>query len=149
MNDRIAISAGLRYSLYQSLGPDEVFLYQEGVPRTDDAIIGSLNFEDGEVIETYSGLEPRVSLKIGLDEVTSFKMSYNRTQQFINQITNTTAVSPIDLWQLSNLNSEPTSADNYSAGFFKNFADNKWVTCLLYTSPSPRDLSTSRMPSSA
>ena len=27
------------------------------------------------------------------------------------------------------------------------FADNK--PCLLYTSPSPRDLSTSRMPSSA
>ena len=24
-----------------------------------------------------------------------------------------------------------------------------WGTCLLYTSPSPRDLSTSRMPSSA
>ena len=25
----------------------------------------------------------------------------------------------------------------------------RWITCLLYTSPSPRDLSTSRMPSSA
>ena len=25
----------------------------------------------------------------------------------------------------------------------------KWKACLLYTSPSPRDLSTSRMPSSA
>ena len=25
----------------------------------------------------------------------------------------------------------------------------KFITCLLYTSPSPRDLSTSRMPSSA
>ena len=24
-----------------------------------------------------------------------------------------------------------------------------WMDCLLYTSPSPRDLSTSRMPSSA
>ena len=24
-----------------------------------------------------------------------------------------------------------------------------WMVCLLYTSPSPRDLSTSRMPSSA
>ena len=28
-------------------------------------------------------------------------------------------------------------------------AVNTAVTCLLYTSPSPRDLSTSRMPSSA
>ena len=26
---------------------------------------------------------------------------------------------------------------------------NRGITCLLYTSPSPRDLSTSRMPSSA
>ena len=30
---------------------------------------------------------------------------------------------------------------------YKSFAD--FATCLLYTSPSPRDLSTSRMPSSA
>ena len=31
----------------------------------------------------------------------------------------------------------------------KKFAFDKDDTCLLYTSPSPRDLSTSRMPSSA
>ena len=30
-----------------------------------------------------------------------------------------------------------------------NIVRNKIDTCLLYTSPSPRDLSTSRMPSSA
>ena len=32
---------------------------------------------------------------------------------------------------------------------FKIGAVGGYVTCLLYTSPSPRDLSTSRMPSSA
>ena len=31
----------------------------------------------------------------------------------------------------------------------KALADAMYDTCLLYTSPSPRDLSTSRMPSSA
>ena len=36
------------------------------------------------------------------------------------------------------------------ANLHKNDAfDAKFVNCLLYTSPSPRDLSTSRMPSSA
>ena len=30
-----------------------------------------------------------------------------------------------------------------------NFTEGQNITCLLYTSPSPRDLSTSRMPSSA
>ncbi len=128
INDRFSLSAGLRFSLYQSLGPDEVFTYQEGVPRTDESISGTLTFDRGEIIETYSGIEPRVSLKIGIDDLTSFKLSYNKTQQFINQITNTTAVSPIDLWQLSNLNIEPTTANNYSAGFFKNFSNDKWVT---------------------
>ena len=32
---------------------------------------------------------------------------------------------------------------------FKSTAKDILITCLLYTSPSPRDLSTSRMPSSA
>ena len=32
---------------------------------------------------------------------------------------------------------------------FKSIKQVKGMTCLLYTSPSPRDLSTSRMPSSA
>ena len=32
---------------------------------------------------------------------------------------------------------------------FVNFCNKKSINCLLYTSPSPRDLSTSRMPSSA
>ena len=31
----------------------------------------------------------------------------------------------------------------------KNYTSNDTMICLLYTSPSPRDLSTSRMPSSA
>ena len=40
------------------------------------------------------------------------------------------------------------------AGFMKNPKDDRkavvgGMVCLLYTSPSPRDLSTSRMPSSA
>ena len=33
--------------------------------------------------------------------------------------------------------------------FYAELCEEKGITCLLYTSPSPRDLSTSRMPSSA
>ena len=43
---------------------------------------------------------------------------------------------------------------NYSSKNFKKFIENEIkmdhvITCLLYTSPSPRDISGSRMPSSA
>ena len=131
INEVLALSVGLRYSIYQNLGPeDEVFVYAEDVPRTVETIIDTLSFSDGEVIQSYNGLEPRVSLKIGLNPSSSIKLSYNRTQQFINQITNTTAVSPVDIWQLSNSNIEPTRAHNYSTGYFKNFDNNKWQTSI-------------------
>ena len=34
-------------------------------------------------------------------------------------------------------------------GYIPGIVHAVWIICLLYTSPSPRDLSTSRMPSSA
>ena len=37
----------------------------------------------------------------------------------------------------------------YARSLFNSSMNYRSVTCLLYTSPSPRDLSTSRMPSSA
>ena len=49
--------------------------------------------------------------------------------------------SAVDIFTLSGITSETLST------FLINTAKNK--ACLLYTSPSPRDLSTSRMPSSA
>ena len=40
-------------------------------------------------------------------------------------------------------------SDHYCPICGENYRDRGNKTCLLYTSPSPRDLSTSRMPSSA
>ena len=52
-----------------------------------------------------------------------------------------------------------TMVFNEGIGVLENFASKEWCkilidafemySCLLYTSPSPRDLTTSRMPSSA
>ena len=39
--------------------------------------------------------------------------------------------------------------DKYSDLLIDDFEETLGWSCLLYTSPSPRDLSTSRMPSSA
>ena len=44
-------------------------------------------------------------------------------------------------WHIKNEDKNKTAAYFYAINYNK--------TCLLYTSPSPRDLSTSRMPSSA
>ena len=42
-----------------------------------------------------------------------------------------------------------TTIEEKAFGNFQKIGSRKFIDCLLYTSPSPRDLSTSRMPSSA
>ena len=49
----------------------------------------------------------------------------------------------------SELNRLPNFNEDEMPEFFKKFFESLPDSCLLYTSPSPRDLSTSRMPSSA
>ena len=60
--------------------------------------------------------------------------------------------NPVSDFQATNEISEVPGGDdsgNELAGVNPDKSDGKVISCLLYTSPSPRDLSTSRMPSSA
>ncbi len=130
INPRLSIEAGLRFSYFQNLGPNDVFLYEENTPRTVETIVDTLGFGNGSLVQTYSGWEPRLSAKISLTDVSSLKISYNRTVQYINQISNTAAVTPVDVWKLSDRYVEPQRANSYSLGYFHNFDDNRWESSL-------------------
>ena len=60
----------------------------------------------------------------------------------INQLLNDHKINEDEVFKL--LSSMSENGSDYSDLFFQYS-----IACLLYTSPSPRDLSTSRMPSSA
>ena len=68
----------------------------------------------------------------------------------INDLSTTNDV--VDLFSISlsddELNDDTSAADNIS-GLLNSSMDVFYRTCLLYTSPSPRDRTRSRMPSSA
>lgn len=121
---RLTILAGLRYSRYSSLGPQEVFIYSPGVPRTPSSIIDTLSYSRNKVIKTYSGLEPRLSARLTIDNQSSVKASYNKTIQYLHLISNTTAISPIDIWKSSNANIPPQQGHQFSLGYFRNLKNN-------------------------
>ncbi|HHP7242484.1 MAG TPA: carboxypeptidase-like regulatory domain-containing protein [Cyclobacteriaceae bacterium] len=125
-----SMSIGLRYAIFQHLGTASVFSYAEGQPRTVDNIVDTTFFSAGDVINTFTRLEPRASLKVGLGSASSFKLSYNRNNQFIHLISNTSAAVPTAVWQVSTGFIPPAQADNYSIGFFKNFKLNTYETSL-------------------
>ncbi|HLI92681.1 MAG TPA: TonB-dependent receptor plug domain-containing protein, partial [Puia sp.] len=126
----ITLEAGLRYSAYQYLGPNTVYRYAPGVPPSPQTIIDSVSFPKHKAIASYNGWEPRILLKFGIDDRTSIKLSYIRTQQFLQLVTNTTAITPVDYWKLSDPMLQPAKADQWAAGFFKNFADNSFESSL-------------------
>ncbi len=123
---KISVATGLRYSLFQNVGADTVYAYQAGAVKTTNSITDTTYYGAGQVIKTYSGWEPRISARFSLPRDGSIKISYNRMRQYIQLISNGTAPTPIDLWQVSNPHISPQIADNYSIGYFKNFNDNMY-----------------------
>lgn len=127
-SDNLSLSMGFRYSLYAQLGADTVYRYVRDAIRSASNITDTLHYGKGEFVKQFGGLEPRISLRVSIAQNQSVKVSYNRMRQYIHQISNTTAPTPVDLWQVSNEYLPPQVADNYSIGYFLNLGKNRWET---------------------
>jgi hypothetical protein len=120
LNEKTLVELGLRYSLFNRVGPGKVFSYSAGAPIEERNIVDSTYYSRGEVIKTYYGAEPRFSVRYTLNENSSIKLGYNRMYQYLHLITNTAAITPIDIWQSSNGYFKPQIADQISLGYFRN-----------------------------
>ena len=118
-SDRFAADYGYRMSLFNQLGEGWDFDYNEDGERID-----STWYEQGEIMQTYLGWEPRLSLNYRLGEKASVKASYNRIVQYLHLLSNSTSGQPTDTWIPSSTNIEPVTVNQYSAGFYRNFLDN-------------------------
>ena len=115
----MSLRYGLRYSMLQNLGKAKVFEFDDEYNS-----IGYSEYERGEVFNTYSNLEPRLSAVYILNDLHSVKASYSRTVQYIQQASNSAAGTPLDIWFTSSPNVLPQLADQWAVGYFRNFLDN-------------------------
>ncbi len=125
ISPKTGIVAGFRYSTYNQLGPDTVYQYQENSSISLDTQTGFTPVGTGN-IASYSGFEPRFSLRHNLNTNSSIKLSYSRLFQYIQSVSNTFGPTPIDLWQLSTTYIKPQRSDSFSLGYFRNSKDNTW-----------------------
>ncbi|MCP2880981.1 hypothetical protein NK960_23925, partial [Salmonella enterica subsp. enterica serovar Typhimurium] len=75
-------------------------------------------------IQTYHGPEFRLALRYSISENTSVKVSYNTLRQYIHLLSNTTAISPTDIWKLSDKHIRPQTGEQYSLGFYRDVKSN-------------------------
>lgn len=130
ISSKFGISYGLRYSMFNFLGPNSVNEYEPFLPLAEENINQQTFFGNNEVIQSYDGFEPRLALRFTLNPTTSIKLGYNRMNQYIHLISNTTTIAPTDTWKLSDPFVKPQIASQYSAGFFKNFLNNQIETSI-------------------
>lgn len=119
ITSKFSVKYGLRYSLFDYIGPGTSFTYDADGHQTSKK-----EYSNGESIKLYGGLEPRISLKYQIDEVSSVKTSYNRNFQYMHLLSNTTTSSPTDIWVPSSNNVKPQIANQVALGYFRNFKDN-------------------------
>ncbi|TAH21596.1 MAG: TonB-dependent receptor [Cytophagales bacterium] len=125
LGKKLALQYGVRWSLFNYMGGRTIYDYQ-GVAGQRKTPINERNYEKGEVVSTYGNFEPRFSLRYTIDEGSAIKFSYNRMAQYIHLISNTTAASPLDIWQPTTNNIKPELADQIALGYFKNLKDNTY-----------------------
>ncbi|HFA51827.1 MAG TPA: TonB-dependent receptor, partial [Bacteroidetes bacterium] len=124
IGDFIGVSYGLRYNEFRLLGPNAIPVYDPLLPRNEENILEFTNYKKGDLIQKYTSLEPRASLRLSIDETSSIKIGYNRMFQYINLISNTSTIAPTDVWKLSDPYIKPQEVVQYSGGIFKNFNNN-------------------------
>lgn len=120
-----SMEAGLRLSAFQNIGPGTVYSYDRSDPE-NYLVSDSVNYGSGEVHNTFSNLEPRLSVRYLLNEFSSVKANYQRTAQYIQQAVNSTSSSPFNTYFASSPNVKPQLSDQVSIGYFRNFNKNTY-----------------------
>jgi hypothetical protein len=126
----LSVQVGVRYAQFANVGPGVGYQFAEGQPRTRESITDTLRYGSGQTLAQYGGWEPRLTIRANVTQNSSLKVSYNRTRQYIHLISNTTAISPVDFWKLSDALVPPQVADQFAVGYFQNFKDNQYETSV-------------------
>lgn len=128
--NKLALIAGLRYSGFALVGQAEENTYYENQPLNEVTVSGTNNYGAGEIVKFHHGAEPRIALRYEFPNSSSIKLGYNRTMQYIRQISNSASITPADYWKSCDNYIDPLISDQLAVGFFKNVKDNKYETSV-------------------
>lgn len=124
LSEKLSVSAGLRYSLFNALGPRDVNRYLDGELPSEETLVETRK-ETG-VIKTYHAPEIRLSARYALQENLSLKLGFNTMNQYIHKVSNTSIMSPTDIWKLSDVNIKPQKGWQIAAGIYHETAGKKY-----------------------
>ena len=130
ISEKFNLRYGVRISAFSRLGGEPLILYENDQPVVYNEItgiyeggvpIGQEDYEIGESMKNYHHFEPRLALSYQLSDLSSFKASFTRIAQYIHLLSNTSNVTPLDVWTPSGVYIEPQLSNQYAVGYFRDF----------------------------
>ena len=124
LTEKLSVTGGLRYTMFNALGPRDVNHYYKGELPSEATLLETRS-ETG-IIKTYHAPELRVSTRYTLQENLSLKAGFNTMHQYIHKVSNTSIMSPTDIWKLSDYNIKPQNGWQVAAGIYHETYDKKY-----------------------
>ncbi|BDW94054.1 TonB-dependent receptor [Allomuricauda sp. XS_ASV26] len=135
LSNRLTAQYGLRLSGFSRLGGQPISIYQNNQPVVYNSdleiyergeVIDETTYKKSDVITSFRNLEPRASLAYLINDNSSLKAGFSRTAQYIHLLSNTSSVTPLDVWTPSGPFIKPQLSNQYALGYFYDFKDKKY-----------------------
>ena len=129
LSKNLTAEYGLRFSNFLRLGQEGLNLYKNDLAvifNNDFKIyekavpIGTKILKKSKVEKYFNALEPRIALAYSFNDKQSVKLSYNRINQYLHLITNTSSPTPLDIWAPSGKYIDPQVLNQIAFGYFEN-----------------------------
>ncbi len=140
ISNRLSMRYGIRINQFLRLRQNGLQKYIDNNPLFYDIDLGiydpakplANNFDNNSsVFKTYNDIEPRINISYSFNNQ-SIKASYNRLNQYLHLISNTSSPTPLDIWVPSGPYIKPQKLDQFAFGYFKRMKKLKIETEIFY-----------------
>ena len=140
INSQLSMRYGIRLNQFlrlrqnglQQYTNDDPLYYDNDLKIYDPATPLAGNFDNNSsVFKTYNNIEPRINISYSFNNQ-SIKASYNRLNQYLHLISNTSSPTPLDIWVPSGPYIKPQKLDQYALGYYKRIKNIKIETEIFY-----------------
>ena len=140
ISPNLSVRYGLRFNQFlrlrqqglQSYINDDPLDFDENLKIYNPANPLIYSFDNNSsVFKTFNNLEPRINISYSFKDQ-SLKASYNRLNQYLHLISNTSSPTPLDIWVPSGPYLKPQKLDQFALGFYKNAKSLRFESELFY-----------------
>ena len=140
ISSNLSVRYGLRFNQFlrlrqqglQSYINDDPLDFDENLKIYNPANPLIYSFDNNSsVFKTFNNVEPRINISYSFKDQ-SLKASYNRLNQYLHLISNTSSPTPLDIWVPSGPYLKPQKLDQFALGFYKNAKSLRFESELFY-----------------